>query len=153
MSPSTIGSPPVPPAPPIRGSIPSITSSPATKPSSPKAPRSTSAPAPRRAVGPDLWSLFLGTAGRCGRIHTCPPPRHRQPPALPSTTPIPRTPPLTDVEQRWLDRILTAAADLVLAARVGGEEAEEVGLNAGAGVGVDEAERVVGGRCVRGRVG
>lgn len=64
-------------------------------------------PCPRRAVGPDLWSLFFGTGGRGGRIHSVHL-RARGPAAHPLTTPLSRRPALDDAERRVLDRCLGA---------------------------------------------
>lgn len=68
-------------------------------------------PCPRRAVGPDLWSLFHGTAGRAGRIDAVHlRARGSTPPAL--STPLARAPAIDAAEQQWIDRALDAAASL-----------------------------------------
>lgn len=68
-------------------------------------------PCPRRAVGPDLWSLFFGTQGRAGRIHSVHL-RVRGETPTPLETPLDRTPPVGDREGAWIDRAVTAAADV-----------------------------------------
>lgn len=68
-------------------------------------------PCPRRAVGPDLFALFSGTAGRAGRIHSAHL-RARARSALPLATPIVRQPPISADEDRWIERALGAAASL-----------------------------------------
>jgi alkyldihydroxyacetonephosphate synthase len=66
--------------------------------------------APRRAVGPDLFALFLGAGGRAGSI-TSAHLRVRNPSA---PRPLPfnadRDPAQTPSEQAWIDRALAAAA-------------------------------------------
>lgn len=66
-------------------------------------------PAPRRAVGPDLFALFLGTGERAGAITSAWLRGHGpdRPRALP--TRIDRDPPLGEGEAAWLERVLTAA--------------------------------------------
>jgi alkyldihydroxyacetonephosphate synthase len=66
-------------------------------------------PSPRRAVGPDLFALFLGAGERAGvitsahvRVRSSDDAR-----ALPTT--IPRDPPLGADERVWMDRALAAA--------------------------------------------
>jgi alkyldihydroxyacetonephosphate synthase len=68
--------------------------------------------APRRAVGPDLFALFLGTHGRVGqilsahlRVHGASRPR-----AL--ATSIERSPPMGGEERGWLGRIHEAVGSL-----------------------------------------
>jgi alkyldihydroxyacetonephosphate synthase len=68
-------------------------------------------PCPRRAVGPDLWSIFFGTNGRAGRIHSVHL-RVRADAPTPIATPIDRNPPIDDVESRWIDRAIDATANL-----------------------------------------
>ncbi|MBW2456463.1 MAG: FAD-binding oxidoreductase [Deltaproteobacteria bacterium] len=65
-------------------------------------------PSPRRAAGPDLFSLFFGTGGRAGRFHTAHL-RARGKTAAPLETPIERNPAVNDGEQRWIDRATEAA--------------------------------------------
>ena len=60
-------------------------------------------PCPRRAVGPDLLSLFFGHGGRCGQIHTAHL-RARGRGAAPLDTPLERNPPVGAREQEWIDR-------------------------------------------------
>lgn len=69
-------------------------------------------PAPRRAVGPDLFALFLGAGGRAGAITSAHLRAHamENPRARPLPTRIERDPSLDDAERAWIDRGLTAAA-------------------------------------------
>ncbi len=65
--------------------------------------------APRRAVGPDLFALFLGMQGRVGAITSAwlrghAPERPRR-----LATTIPRDPPINAAEQVWIDRVVEAA--------------------------------------------
>src|SRR6185436_3268473 len=63
-------------------------------------------PAPRRAVGPDTFALFLGTAGRVGKISAAHLRVHEtgaRP--RPLETKIDRQPALTDRERTWLERM------------------------------------------------
>jgi alkyldihydroxyacetonephosphate synthase len=69
-------------------------------------------PAPRRAVGPDLFALFLGTRGAVGaitsahlRAHG-----HARPRVLPAE--LERDPAPTEAERGWLDRIVGAASSV-----------------------------------------
>jgi alkyldihydroxyacetonephosphate synthase len=69
-------------------------------------------PSPRRAVGPDLFALFLGMQGRVGvirsaflRVHGPSRPRWLE-------TTLPRDPPIEQAEQAFLDQIATAAAQV-----------------------------------------
>ncbi|WP_437927413.1 FAD-binding protein [Sorangium sp. So ce291] len=66
-------------------------------------------PAPRRAVGPDLFALFLGVAGRVGEITSVHLRAHgaSRPRALPTS--LPRQPPLGEAEAAWLDAVVGAA--------------------------------------------
>ncbi len=68
-------------------------------------------PCPRRAVGPDLWSLFRATAGRAGRIHTVHL-RVRERAPAPLDTPLEREPAIDAAEATWIERAVTAAAEL-----------------------------------------
>jgi alkyldihydroxyacetonephosphate synthase len=69
-------------------------------------------PAPRRAVGPDLFSLFLGTGGRAGTL-TSAHLRGRGPSAArPSATRIERDPPVGEAEGAWIDRALEVAGSV-----------------------------------------
>jgi alkyldihydroxyacetonephosphate synthase len=65
-------------------------------------------PAPRRAVGPDLFSLFLGQRGRVGAIASVHLRGHAAARArvLPCT--IERNPPIGEAEQGWIDRVIAA---------------------------------------------
>jgi alkyldihydroxyacetonephosphate synthase len=68
-------------------------------------------PCPRRAVGPDLWSLFHGTGGRVGRIasvHL----RARGAAATALDTPIAREPAVNREEADFIERALKAASEL-----------------------------------------
>ena len=66
-------------------------------------------PAPRRAVGPDLYALFHGAGERAGVITSAWLRGHGpdRPRALP--TRIERNPPLGEAEGAWIDSALTAA--------------------------------------------
>lgn len=68
-------------------------------------------PAPRRAVGPDLFALFLGAGERAGAITSAHLRCHdrAQPRARPLTTTIVRDPPLEGSERALVERILKAA--------------------------------------------
>ena len=68
-------------------------------------------PCPRRAVGPDLWSLFFGTQGRAGRIHSVHL-RARGAAAFPLRSELERRPAMDDAERRVLDRCLDAVEAL-----------------------------------------
>src|SRR5215472_14538260 len=63
--------------------------------------------APRRAVGPDLVALFVGTLGRFGRVMRATLRVHRPGSPRPITAPFdePREPPLGAAEQALLDAI------------------------------------------------
>ncbi|WP_437647031.1 FAD-binding protein [Sorangium sp. So ce362] len=69
-------------------------------------------PAPRRAVGPDLFALFLGVGGRIGAITSVHLRAHgaSRPRALPTS--LPRQPPLGHAEAAWLDAVVSAARDV-----------------------------------------
>ncbi|MDC0679767.1 FAD-binding protein [Sorangium atrum] len=69
-------------------------------------------PAPRRAVGPDLFALFLGVGGRVGAVTSAHLRAHgaSRPRALP--TALPRQPSLRDDEAAWLDAVVSAARDV-----------------------------------------
>lgn len=66
------------------------------------------APSPRRAVGPDLTALFVGTQGRAGKVVsvTVPVARISAPPARALRYDGPREPPRTAAEDALLTRIL-----------------------------------------------
>jgi alkyldihydroxyacetonephosphate synthase len=69
-------------------------------------------PSPRRAVGPDLFALFLGTSERVGTI-TSAHLRARGPDhARPAATRIERDPPVNELERVIFDRVLDAARDV-----------------------------------------
>jgi len=68
-------------------------------------------PCPRRAVGPDLWSLFFGTDRRAGRIHSVHL-RARGNLAHPLTTPLERRPSMDAGERLVVDRCLDAVKAL-----------------------------------------
>ncbi|AUX38335.1 MULTISPECIES: FAD-binding oxidoreductase [Sorangium] len=69
-------------------------------------------PAPRRAVGPDLFALFLGVGGRVGAVTSVHLRAHgaSRPRALPTS--LPRQPPLGEAEAAWLDAVVSAARDV-----------------------------------------
>jgi alkyldihydroxyacetonephosphate synthase len=67
-------------------------------------------PAPRRAVGPDLFALFHGAGERAGAITSAHLRGRRPPGARPAPTTIPRDPPADAAERAWIDRALAAAA-------------------------------------------
>ncbi|AUX48947.1 alkyl-dihydroxyacetonephosphate synthase [Sorangium cellulosum] len=66
-------------------------------------------PAPRRAVGPDLFALFLGMQGRVGAVTSVHLRAHgaSRPRALPTS--IQRQPPLGDAEAAWIEAAAVAA--------------------------------------------
>jgi alkyldihydroxyacetonephosphate synthase len=68
-------------------------------------------PCPRRAVGPDLWALFQGTAGRAGRIHTVHL-RARGQACHSLDTSLEREPAIDESERRVIDRCLDAVKQL-----------------------------------------
>ena len=67
-------------------------------------------PAPRRAVGPDLFALFLGGGGRAGAITSAWLRAHGASRPRPLATRIDRDPPLAEPERAWIDRAIEAAA-------------------------------------------
>lgn len=67
-------------------------------------------PAPRRAVGPDLFALFLGMGGRVGAITSAHLRVHGPDRPRPMVTSIERDPPIGEAEAAWIDRIVGAAA-------------------------------------------
>ena len=68
--------------------------------------------APRRAVGPDLFSLFLGLHGRVGAITSAWLRGHASSRPRPLATTIPRNPPIAAAEQAWIDRVVEAARNV-----------------------------------------
>ncbi len=66
-------------------------------------------PAPRRAVGPDLYALFHGARGRAGVITSAHLPGRGPSGARPLATTIERDPPVGDDEGAWIARALDAA--------------------------------------------
>jgi alkyldihydroxyacetonephosphate synthase len=68
--------------------------------------------APRRAVGPDLFSLFLGMRGRVGAITSAWLRGHASERPRPLATTIPRDPPIEAAEQAWIDRVVEAARNV-----------------------------------------
>lgn len=69
------------------------------------------APGPRRAVGPDLYALFHGTAERAGVITSAHLRLHRRGSrARALATSIDRTPPLDPAEQALVDAVLASAS-------------------------------------------
>lgn len=69
-------------------------------------------PGPRRAVGPDLSSLFFGTNERVGTYRSAYLRARGPRTARPLLCPIERQPPLEAPEAAWVDRILRAAAEV-----------------------------------------
>lgn len=67
-------------------------------------------PAPRRAVGPDLFPLFLGMRGQVGSITSAHLRAHGAERAPLLSTSIERDPPINAPERAWIDRALTAAS-------------------------------------------
>jgi alkyldihydroxyacetonephosphate synthase len=65
-------------------------------------------PSPRRAVGPDLFALFLGTRNRMGTIESAWLRVHGKERARAMDTGIARNPPVSDAEKNWLERIAGA---------------------------------------------
>lgn len=70
-------------------------------------------PAPRRAVGPDLFALFLGTQGRVGSIASAHLRVQTSARAAPLPTSIDRNPAIEPREEAWIDRAIAAAAGVV----------------------------------------
>ncbi|MFT3773755.1 MAG: FAD-binding protein [Minicystis sp.] len=66
-------------------------------------------PAPRRAVGPDLFALFLGTGERAGAITSAWLRGHGSDRPRPLATRIERDPPLGEGEAAWIERALSAS--------------------------------------------
>ncbi|WP_438040950.1 FAD-binding protein [Sorangium sp. So ce128] len=66
-------------------------------------------PAPRRAVGPDLFALFLGVGGRVGAITSAHLRAHGASRSRALPTALPRQPSLRDDEAAWLDAAVSAA--------------------------------------------
>ncbi|HZF52331.1 MAG TPA: FAD-binding protein [Polyangiaceae bacterium] len=66
--------------------------------------------APRRAVGPDLFALFLGTGGRAGSITSADLRVRGRFSPRPMPLAIDRDPAQTPGEQAWIDRAIAAAA-------------------------------------------
>lgn len=67
-------------------------------------------PAPRRAVGPDLFALFLGMGGRAGVITSAHLRAHRSERSTVLPLVLEREPPVAPDEQAWIDRITEAVA-------------------------------------------
>jgi alkyldihydroxyacetonephosphate synthase len=67
-------------------------------------------PSPRRAVGPDLFALFLGMQGRVGAIRSAHLRAHSTARPRPLETGIERDPALGETEEAWIDRIAKAAS-------------------------------------------
>lgn len=65
-------------------------------------------PAPRRAVGPDLFALFLGMQGRVGALTSVHLRAHGASRPRPMPTSIPRDPPLSQGEAAWIDAVMDA---------------------------------------------
>ncbi|UQA60900.1 FAD-binding oxidoreductase [Polyangium aurulentum] len=69
-------------------------------------------PSPRRAVGPDLFALFLGMEGRVGAIRSALLRAHGPGRPRPLETGIERDPALAGAEKAWIDRIAEAASSV-----------------------------------------
>jgi alkyldihydroxyacetonephosphate synthase len=69
-------------------------------------------PSPRRAVGPDLFALFLGTGEAAGVLTSCHLRARSASAARVLPTGIPRDPALPADERAWIDRALAAAASV-----------------------------------------
>ncbi len=69
-------------------------------------------PAPRRAVGPDLFALFLGMGGSVGEIASAWLRGQGRARARPLPVRIDRDPPLLEAERAWVERIATAVRTL-----------------------------------------
>lgn len=67
-------------------------------------------PAPRRAVGPDLFALFHGAGGRAGQITSAWLRAHGRERARPLPVRLDRDPPLGGAERAYFERALLAAA-------------------------------------------
>jgi alkyldihydroxyacetonephosphate synthase len=63
-------------------------------------------PAPRRAVGPDLFALFLGMRGRVGRIVSAHLRAHGPGRARPMPAAFPRDPPTNEAERALIERVV-----------------------------------------------
>lgn len=68
--------------------------------------------APRRAVGPDLMALFLGTEEKVGTITSAHLRVHGPARARPLTCSVERNPPVDADEARWIDALLASAASV-----------------------------------------
>jgi alkyldihydroxyacetonephosphate synthase len=66
-------------------------------------------PAPRRAVGPDLFALFLGMQGRAGAITSAWLRAHGKGRPRPLPTSIPQDPPIDEREAAWIEAVAAAA--------------------------------------------
>jgi alkyldihydroxyacetonephosphate synthase len=66
-------------------------------------------PAPRRAVGPDLFALFLGAEGRAGAITAATLRAHGDARPRPLPAALERDPPLGEREAAWIDAAIAAA--------------------------------------------
>lgn len=69
-------------------------------------------PSPRRAVGPDLFALFLGMEGRVGAIRSAYLRAHGPLRPRPLETAISRDPALGEAEKAWIDRLAEAASSV-----------------------------------------
>ena len=67
-------------------------------------------PAPRRAVGPDLFSLFLGTEGRVGTLRSAHLRGHPGPRPRPLEVRLDRDPAADPTERAWIDQVLAATS-------------------------------------------
>jgi alkyldihydroxyacetonephosphate synthase len=69
-------------------------------------------PAPRRAVGPDLFALFLGMEGRVGAISGAHLRAHGPDRPRPLPTRIDRDPKVGDAERAWIERVASSTRDV-----------------------------------------
>jgi alkyldihydroxyacetonephosphate synthase len=65
-------------------------------------------PAPRRAVGPDLFALFLGTEGKVGEVTSAHLRVFSRELARPLATGVPRDPAVGSEERLWMNRVWAA---------------------------------------------
>jgi alkyldihydroxyacetonephosphate synthase len=69
-------------------------------------------PAPRRAVGPDLFAMFLGMRGRVGRIVSAHLRAHGAERARPMPSTFEHNPPVNEAESRLIERVVELTAQV-----------------------------------------